>query len=147
VTLPRPLCVIRHVKTQQPTSEDKEEEIDVSDMETALAKRTTMNLAETREMPNTPSEHRISAIPAYLTLTHKPSPSAPKTSSAPQAPNQRDCSSDLSSRFPAGKRTRSTSSDEDEPQSVKRKAGGGAGRTRQYQAVAIVRRKIVFALR
>lgn len=57
----------------------------------------------------------------------------------------------MSSPFPAAKRTRGASDDEDEPvkRSVKRKVGGGAGagRTREYETVAIVRRKIVFALR
>lgn len=107
VTFSRPLYVIRRVKTQEQTSEDENEEINVSDTETASQNAPRRTLTRRPEMLSTPSKQRTSGIPAYLTPTHKPCPSAPETSSPPVAANQRDYSSDLSSPFFAAKRTRS----------------------------------------
>ncbi|KAI5451690.1 hypothetical protein NCC49_001339 [Naganishia albida] len=149
VTLPRPLCVIRRVKAHDRDSENEEEESDVSDSATAPARRTSTNRSKPTAVPSTPSKQRTSAIPPYLTPTHKRQPPAPETSSPVPAPNQRDYSSDLSSPFPTAKRMRMGSDEEDEEgpmRKVKRKTGGPA-RTREYETVAVVRRKIVFALR
>ncbi|KAI5449412.1 hypothetical protein NCC49_004697, partial [Naganishia albida] len=129
-------------------SENEEEESDVSDSETAPANRTSTNRPKPTAVPSTPSKQRTSAIPPYLTPTHKRQPPAPETSSPVPAPNQRDYSSDLSSPFPTAKRMRMGSDEEDEEgpmRKVKRKTDGPA-RTREYETVAVVRRKIVFAL-
>ncbi|KAJ9119097.1 hypothetical protein QFC22_003588 [Naganishia vaughanmartiniae] len=148
--------------------EESEEELvaedDVEEQEESDAKRqkvdqtTITEKMEDAKQLVTPSRP-TSAIPSYLQTptrgpAHTTSSAADPFDSSPINPvnrKPRDYSSDLSSPFPTPRPTVSSKQNKRKERDVKGNAGQGAGikseRTRSYEVVSIVRKKVVFALR
>ncbi|KAJ9103247.1 hypothetical protein QFC21_002670 [Naganishia friedmannii] len=171
VTLPRPVAVIRRQTTAQTAEEESEgelvDEAAGEEEEATDAKRQkvdqTSTIAEAVEDVKqlvTPSRP-TSAIPSYLqTPTRGPSHNtagaiaADPFDSSPINPvnrKPRDYSSDLSSPFPTPRPAVASKQNKRKERDFKDKAGYGVGakseRTRSYEVVSIVRKKVVFALR
>jgi hypothetical protein len=170
VTLPRPLAVIRRKTTAHVSEESEEEVVDENNAEEdneTDAKRqkvdqtTVPEKMEDAKQLVTPSRP-TSAIPSYLqtpsrTTSHTTtmaSAAADPFDSSPINPinrKPRDYSSDLSSPFPTPRPAAPSKQNKRKERDENDKAGHGVGarseRTRSYEVVSIVRKKVVFALR
>ncbi|GHJ90245.1 hypothetical protein NliqN6_6647 [Naganishia liquefaciens] len=157
VSLPHPLAVIRRVGPVEldPATESEEEDAEnlSSDEQDSM---NTLAQPQKLDAPSTPSRPKTgSAVPGWLQTPKRTArntsaaPDVPLTSSPPPAHNARDYSSDLSSPFPDAKRSLPDTATGDKAEIKRRKVSTSRGnaRTKEYETVAIVRRKIVFGLR
>ncbi|KAJ9105966.1 hypothetical protein QFC19_003301 [Naganishia cerealis] len=164
VTLPRPVAVIRREVTIN-TASDTDEDLEAAGGEDEesntkrqkadqTAPETTTDNAKQLVTPSRPT----SAIPSYLQTPTRPRATTGATATTgtvdpfESSPlilvnrQPRDYSSDLSSPFPTPAPPKKRKA-RDTKENARNAAVGKTERTRSYEVVAIVRKKVVFALR